>query len=129
MSIWAGFRGAVSAVVGGLGLAYEATTRMFTALNGSLAEYNRSISEYNRSLEARLEVGRIPALKAEVKILETEIACPDLFRYSSRQVAGKRKRLLSVYEELAGSLTGEAADVVLLKMDTLRTVLGKKAAG
>jgi hypothetical protein len=81
-----GLRSAVSAVVKGLGLAFETVTRMHTTLNDSSVEYNRS-------LEVRLEAGRIPALESEVKILETGIACPDFFGFSPRQVAGKRKKL------------------------------------
>lgn len=97
-----GVRSAVSAMVKGLGLAFEAVNRTLTSLNDSSADYNRS-------LKARLETGRTPALEAEVKILETGIACPDFFGFSPRQVAGKLKALLLAYEELAGRLTGEAA--------------------
>lgn len=116
-----GLRSALSAMVKGLGLAFEAVNRSLTTLNDSAAEYNRS-------LKVRLESGRTPALEAEVKILETGIACPDFFGFSPRQVAGKRKELLLAYEELAGCLTGEAAAEVLLKMRRLRAELGEKAA-
>ena len=117
-----GLRDAVSAVVKGLGFAFEAVNRSLTTLNDSSVAYNRS-------LEARLEAGRTPALEVDVKILETGIACPDFFGFSPRQIAGKRKELLRAYEELAGHLTGEAAAEVLLKMHRLRAELGDTAAG
>lgn len=116
-----GLKSAVSAMVKALGLAFEAVNRTLTSLNDSSADYNRS-------LKVRLEAGRTPALEAEVKILETGIACPDFFGFSQRQVAGKRKALLLAYEELAGRLTGEAAAEVLLKMQRLRVELGEKPA-
>ena len=59
---------------------------------------------------------------------ETEIDLPEIFTFSPRQVAAKRKELLQVYEELAGRLTGEAADEVLLKIDKLRALMREKAA-
>ena len=117
-----GVRSAVSAMVKALGLAFEAVNRTLISLNDSSAAYNRS-------LEVILEAGRTPALEAEVKILETGIACPDFFGFSPRQIAGKRKELLRAYEELAGRLTGEAAAEVLLKMQRLRAELSEKAAG
>lgn len=116
-----GLRGAISAVVKGLGLAFEAVNKTLTSLNDSAAEYNHS-------LKVRLEAGRTPALEAEVKILETGIACPDFFGFSLRQVTGKRKALLLAYEELAGRLTEEAAVEVLLKMQRLQVELGEKPA-
>jgi hypothetical protein len=117
-----GLRSALSAVVKGLGLAFEAVNRSLTTLNDSSVAYNRSLKE-------RLESGRTPALEAEVKILETGIACPDLFCFSKRQVAGKRKELLLAYQELAGRLSGEDANAVLLKMQRLRAEIDGKAAG
>jgi hypothetical protein len=116
-----GLRSALSAMVKGLGLAFEALNRSLTTLNDSSVAYNRSLKE-------RLEAGRTPALETTVAILEKGIAFPDLFCLSKRQVAGKRKELLLAYEELAGRLTGEAAAEVLLKMQRLRAELGEKAA-
>lgn len=117
-----GLRSALSAMVKGLGLAFEAVNRSLTTLNDSAAEYNRS-------LEARLEAGRTPALETTVETLEKGIAFPDLFGFSKRQVAGKRKELLLTYEELAGRLSGEDANDVLLKIQRLQAVIDGKAAG
>lgn len=124
MSIWTGLKRAV-AVLGSL---TETVSQALAVLNSSLQDMNRSLADYNSSLEARLEAGRTPALETQVKILETGIARPEIFGFSSRQVAAKRKELLQVYEELAGRLAGDAADEVLLKMEKLRAVLREKAA-
>ncbi|MBU1284980.1 MAG: hypothetical protein KJ989_09740 [Gammaproteobacteria bacterium] len=117
-----GLRSALSAMLKGLGLVFEAVNRSLTTLNDSSVAYNRSLKE-------RLEAGRTPALETTAAVLEAQIACPDFFRFSKRQVAGKRKELLLAYEELAGRLTGEAAAEVLLKMQRLQALIDGKAAG
>ncbi|MDT4844658.1 hypothetical protein FQZ97_786250 [compost metagenome] len=97
-------------------------------LNDFLDDVNRSSAEFNRSLKERLEAGRTPALETQVKVLEAQIVHPEIFAVSPGQVAAKRKELLQVYEELAGRLTGEAAEEVLLKMDNLRALIRERAA-
>ncbi|HFN4058516.1 TPA: hypothetical protein ACHQNF_002311 [Pseudomonas aeruginosa] len=124
MSNWTGLKRAFAV----LGWVAETVSRALRVINGSLNDVNRSLAEYNRSLEARLEAGRTPALETQVKILEAEIDLPEIFSFSPGQVAAKRKELLQVYEELAGRLTGEAAEEVLLKMDNLRALIREKAA-
>ncbi len=124
MSIWTGLKRTVAV----LGSAAEAVSRALTVLNDFLDDVNRSSAEFNRSLKERLEAGRTPALETQVKVLEAQIAHPEIFAVLPRQVAAKRKELLQVYEELAGRLTGEAADAVSLKRDNLRASMREKAA-
>jgi len=121
MSVWTGLK----RVIVVLGSVPEAVSRALTGLTGALKGANRSLAEYNRSLEAQLEAGRTPALEVEVKVLEAGIACPDVFGFSPRQVAVKRKELLLAYEALVVRLADEAAAEVLLKMQRLRAELGK----
>lgn len=122
MSIWTGLKRA-GAVLGSFA---EAVSRALAVLNDFLNDANRSSAEFNRSLKERLEAGRTPALETQVKVLEAQITHPEIFAVLPRQVAAKRKELLQVYEELAGRLTGEAADEVLLKMDNLRALMYDK---
>jgi len=124
MSIWTGLKRTVAV----LGSAAEAVSRALTVLNDFLDDVNRSSAEFNRSLKERLEAGRTPALETQVKVLEAQIAHPEIFAVLPRQVMAKRKELLQVYEELAGRLTGEAADEVLVKRDNLRAELREKTA-
>lgn len=124
MSIWTGLKRTVAV----LGSAAEAVSRALTVLNDFLSDVNRSSAEFNRSLKERLEAGRTPALETQVKVLEAQIAHPEIFAFLPRQVMAKRKELLQVYEELAGRLTGEAADEVLVKRDNLRAELREKTA-
>lgn len=124
MSIWTGLK-RTGAVLGSLA---ESVSRALAVLNDFLNDANRSSAEFNRSLEERLEAGRTPALETQAKVLETQIAHPEIFAVLPSQVTAKRKELLQVYEELAGRLTGEAADEVLLKMDKLRAELREKVA-
>ncbi|MGP4921428.1 hypothetical protein CYD26_19155 [Pseudomonas sp. FFUP_PS_473] len=124
MSIWTGLKRTVAV----LGSAAEAVSRALTVLNDFLDDVNRSSAEFNRSLKERLEAGRTPALETQVKVLEAQIAHPEIFSVLPRQVMAKRKELLQVYEELAGRLTGEAADEVLVKRDKLRAELREKTA-
>lgn len=124
MSIWTGLK-RTGAVLGSLA---EAVSRALAVLNDFLNDANRSSAEFNRSLKERLEAGRTPALETQVRVLEAQIAHPEIFAVLPRQVTAKRKELLQVYEELAGRLTGEAVDEVLLKVDKLRAVLSEKAA-
>lgn len=124
MSNWTGLKRAFAVLDSVAGT----VSRALRVINGSLNDVNHSLAEYNRSLEARLEVGRTPALETQVKILEAEIDLPEIFSFSPGQVAAKRKELLQVYEELAGRLTGEAAEEVLLKMDNLRALIRERAA-
>lgn len=124
MSIWTGLKRTVAV----LGSAVEAVSRSLTVLNDFLNDVNRSSAEFNRSLKERLEAGRTPALETQVKVLEAQIVHPEIFAVLPRQVTAKRKELLQVYEELAGRLTGEAADEVLVKRDKLLAVLREKAA-
>lgn len=124
MSIWTGLKRTVAV----LGSAAEAVSRALTVLNDFLDDVNRSSAEFNRSLKERLEAGRTPALETQVKVLEAQIAHPEIFSVLPRQVMAKRKELLQVYEELAGRLTGEAADEVLVKRDNLLAELREKTA-
>lgn len=124
MSIWTGLK-RTGAVLGSLA---ESVSRALAVLNDFLNDANRSSAEFNRSLEERLEAGRTPALETQAKVLATQIAHPEIFAVLPSQVTAKRKELLQVYEELAGRLTGEAADEVLLKMDKLRAELREKVA-